>query len=236
MKELQVNKRKGEEDEEEGLGRMKRRWGEVGEGVPDIKLAIEELSQVKPEEKKVSTMAFLCVSNLLLQVIDKIGPTMAVLRRDVQSNIERLERCYISNPSVYYDLVEIMKKEVEEGTARKGESSSRAIVWLTRSLDFSVAFVEGLENDPESSLEQLVEESYTITLKPSHGWISSAAYKVALKLLPDRKTFINLVLGHGQESNTLKGDIQTLVSLLQPLLNEIHALLRGFRLDKLKSA
>jgi hypothetical protein len=29
-------------------------------------------------------------------------------------------------------------------------------------------------------MEKLVEESYNITLKPWHGWISSAAYKVLI--------------------------------------------------------
>jgi hypothetical protein len=32
---------------------------------------------------------------------------------------------------------------------------------------------------PESSLEEIVEEAYGNTLKPWHGWISSAAYKVS---------------------------------------------------------
>ncbi|MQM03054.1 hypothetical protein Taro_035832 [Colocasia esculenta] len=236
MKELQVMKRKGGEQDEEEASRLKKKWVQLEKGTPDIRFAIEELSLAKPDDKRISTLAFLSVSSLLLQVIDKIGPTMAVLRRDVQSNIERLQQSYISNPSAYSDLVEILKKEADEGKARKGESCSRAIVWLTRSMDFSIAFVEGLENDPESSLEQLVEEAYKVALKPWHGWISSAAYKVAIKLVPDRETFVNLVLGHGQDRTTLKGDIQSLVSLLQPVLNEIHTVLESFRLNQLKSA
>ena len=32
--------------------------------------------------------------------------------------------------------------------------------------------------NPRGSMEQMVAESYEITLKPWHGWISAAAYKV----------------------------------------------------------
>lgn len=47
-----------------------------------------------------------------------------------------------------------------------------------RTLDCTVALLEKLEKDPGQSIEQIVEESYNATLKPWHGWISSAAYKV----------------------------------------------------------
>jgi hypothetical protein len=37
-------------------------------------------------------------------------------------------------------------------------------------------------NNPETSLKEIVEEAYKSTLKPFHGWISSAAYRVSLPL------------------------------------------------------
>lgn len=49
-----MKKGKGEE--------MEKKWS-------DIRLATEELSLVKSEEKNISTLAFLGVSNLLLQVL-----------------------------------------------------------------------------------------------------------------------------------------------------------------------
>lgn len=213
---------------------MKNEGDEKRKGCSEIRLAVEELSLVD-HDKEVPTLAFLSVSNLLLQVLDKIGPTMAVLRQDIQRNIERLQDLYVSDPSRYSSLAEILKNEVSEGTTRKAESHARAMLWLTRSMDFSVALLERLEKDSELSLVQVVEDAYKDTLKPWHGWISAAAYKVALKLIPERNIFISLLLGKGQDCNMLKADIQHLVPLLQPLLNESHALLRQFRLDRLKS-
>ncbi|XP_026663002.1 glycolipid transfer protein 3-like [Phoenix dactylifera] len=214
--------KKGEGEE------MEKKWS-------DIRLATEELSLVKPEEKNISTLAFLGVSNLLLQVLDKIGPTMSVLRQDIQRNIQRVEELYLSDPTVYSSLVGILKKEEVEGSTRKAESSSKAVVWLTRSIDFGVTLLGKLEKDPNSSFEQVVEEAYKNTLKPWHGWISSAAYRVALKLVPEREFFISLLMGEGQDYDALKEDIMNLVKMLQPLLDEIYTLLRTYRVDRLKS-
>ncbi|XP_057954518.1 glycolipid transfer protein 3 isoform X2 [Malania oleifera] len=175
-----------------------------GSAYSEIRSGIEELSklQVKAtpcgdDHHKAAhfpTMPFLHLSNLLIQVLDKIGPTMAVLRQDIQQNIQRLEIIYEGDPSKYSNVVEILEKEMCEGNSRKRTSSSKAFVWLTRSMDFSIALLQKLVKDPQKNMVQAVEESYSTTLKPWHGWISSAAYKVALKLLPDNKTFINLLM------------------------------------------
>uniref|UniRef100_A0A453S3S2 Glycolipid transfer protein domain-containing protein n=1 Tax=Aegilops tauschii subsp. strangulata TaxID=200361 RepID=A0A453S3S2_AEGTS len=47
-----------------------------------------------------------------------------------------------------------------------------------RSINFSVHLLERLMKNPDSSLKKMVEEAYNSTLKPFHGWISSAAYRV----------------------------------------------------------
>jgi hypothetical protein len=73
----------------------------------------------------------------------------------------------------------IVTEEVEQGTAKKAKSCTRAIIWLSRSISFSKYLLEKLLKAPESSLEEIVEEAYAKTLKPWHGWISSAAYKLS---------------------------------------------------------
>ncbi|XP_015886406.2 glycolipid transfer protein 3 isoform X2 [Ziziphus jujuba] len=234
--------------------KMERR-SEKGSGSSEIRSAIEGLSEtvkVKPvaEEVKVEVHGdhthdddahyipikpFLSICNSVLQVLDRIGPTMAVLRQDVYQNIQRLETLHESDPSVFSNLVEIVKKEVNEGTARKGSSCSKAIVWLTRSLDFTVALLQKLARDPGQSVEKAVEESYNTTLKPWHRWISSAAFRIALKLVPDNETFIGLLMAKDENYETLKEDMQTLILLLVPFLEEIHSVLRFYSLDRIKA-
>ncbi|KAE8701809.1 Glycolipid transfer protein 3 [Hibiscus syriacus] len=214
----------------------------------EIRSAIEELSMLTKAHSAavadvahISTKPFLHVCTLILQVLDKIGPTMAVLRQDIHQNIQRLEILLESDPTMYSNLIEMLKKEESEGNARKGSSCSKAFLWLTRSMDFMAALLQRLVKEPEQNMEQAVQESYNVTLKPRHGWISSAAFKnsssqVALKLVPDNKTFISLIMKKDQNYENLKEDMQTLISLLVPLLEHIHSILRFYRLDRLKSS
>ncbi|KAM6542538.1 hypothetical protein CsatB_006985 [Cannabis sativa] len=184
----------------------------------------------------IPTKPFLSLCNILvLQVLDKIGPTMAVLRQDVHQNIQRLEKVHECDPTLYANVVEMVKKEVTQGLARKGPSSTKAFLWLTRSLDFTVTLLEKLSSDEMMSMEQAVEEAYNITLKPWHRWISSAAFKVALKLVPDREYFISLILAKDENYATLKEEMHTLILLLTPLLAHIHSILRFYGLDRLRA-
>ncbi|KAK8649177.1 hypothetical protein V6N13_129911 [Hibiscus sabdariffa] len=149
--------------------------------------------------------------------------------------LHRLEILCESNPTRYSNMIEILKKEDREGNARNSTSCSRAILWLTRSIDFMVVLLQRLVKDPGQGMEQAVEESYNVTLKQWHGWISSAAFKVALKLVPDNETFITLLMTEDENRDKLREDMQTLVSLLVPLLEDIHSILRVYGLDRLKS-
>ncbi|XP_068325447.1 glycolipid transfer protein 3-like isoform X1 [Pyrus communis] len=160
---------------------------------------------------------------------------MAVLSQDIHQNIRRLETKHESDLSTYSNMVEMLKNEATEGIARNVTSCSRAFVWLTRSLDFTVALLQNLVRDPGQNMQQAVEESYNVTLKPWHRWISSAASKVALMLVPDNETFISSLMAKDENYDNLKLEIETMVSLLVPYLEEIHLILRFYHLDRLKS-
>ncbi|CAN1234878.1 Glycolipid transfer protein 3 [Linum perenne] len=226
---------------------MKRKREMDHNKVSEIKSAIEELSAMSitmnppvvvdadDDHAVIPTMPFVHVCSLVIEVLDKIGPTMAVLRQDITQNIQRLEGQYEADPSVYSNLVEILKKEASEGISRKRDSCSKAFVWLTRSLDFTACLLQKLSKDPDQNMEQAVGESYSISLKPWHGWISSAAFKVALKLVPDNRTFITILKPNEENYKFLKEDMQAMVSLLVPLLQDIHATLRLYGLDRVKA-
>lgn len=216
----------------------------------EIRSAIDELSMVilkvkpagvgGPEQLEldgtsyIPTRTFLSVCTLILQVLDKIGPTMAVLRQDIHQNIQRLEKLYETDPSGYANIVDILKKEANEAKARKNCSCSKSFVWLTRSLHFTVTLLQLLAEDFERNLEEAVDESYNITLRPWHGWISAAAYKVALKLVPDSCSLITLLLAKEESHDMLKEEMHTLISLLLPVLEEIHSILETYGLGRLK--
>ncbi|WMV26652.1 hypothetical protein MTR67_020037 [Solanum verrucosum] len=95
----------------------------------------------------IPTMPFLSISNLVLQVLDKIGPTMAVLRQVIFQNIQ-----------------------------------------------------------------------------------------VTLKLLPDSKGLITILKGKDKNNDDFKKELRTFISLLAPLLEEIHEVLAVYGIVRFKSA
>lgn len=219
----------------------------------EMRSAIEQLSQMEAHRRtaldtsggvdsdqltataQVPVKPFLSLCNLLIQVLDKLGPTMAVLRLDIHQNIQRLEKFHDTDPSKYRDVVEILKKEVNEGKARKGPTCSKAFVWLTRSLDFTLGLLEFIVKDSGRPMQQAVEESYSRTLKPWHRWISSAAYKVALKLVPDIETFTSVLKANDQDFDMLKEEMQTMISLLIPVIQQNQDIMKTYGLDTLKA-
>ncbi|KAL8225595.1 hypothetical protein R6Q57_018152 [Mikania cordata] len=238
---------------------MKRRRETDKESSSELKSAIEELSlllavmklnhhhhhhrhpatAVVADHQKIDThlpvKPFLTLCNFLLHLLDKIGPTMVVLREDINRNIQRLEKMQESDPKLYSNVVEILKKEANEGTSKKVTSSSKAFLWLARSLNFTVNLLELIEKNTKVDMVQAVEEAYESTLKPWHGWISSTAYRVARKLVPDNKTMIEILVSESKDEETLKHDIKTFTTLLIPLLDEIRSILETYGLDRLKA-
>ncbi|KAF3596133.1 hypothetical protein DY000_02023742, partial [Brassica cretica] len=210
---------------------MKRKRYDMEKKKTELQTAIEELSLIitKPVDNSETThiplRPLLSFCNLIIQVLDKIGPTMAVLRQDIDQNIERLEKVCETDPCVYSNLVEILKKERNEGTYKMVGSCSRALLWLTRTMDFTAGLLRLLSKEMSSKMEELVEETYLATLKLHHGWIASAAFKVCLKLVPDNETFMDAIGGRDESYETLREDIETLSSLLTPILKEIFIVL-----------
>ncbi|KNA10641.1 hypothetical protein SOVF_142300 [Spinacia oleracea] len=109
--------------------------------------------------------------------------------------------------------------------AAVSEQQRRVLSYIPTSsfLSLCTLIVQVLE--PRANIEQIVGNSYEMTLKPWHGWISATAYKVALKLLPDTNTLISLLMGKGDNFDTLRDEIQVLLSLLVPLLQQLHSTL-----------
>uniref|UniRef100_A0ACD5ZWC2 Uncharacterized protein n=1 Tax=Avena sativa TaxID=4498 RepID=A0ACD5ZWC2_AVESA len=226
----------------------KRESEKMDRGKSELRMAMEELcllssgdgqdqqqEQKHQQQPRSSTMDFLCVSKQLLHVLDEIGPTLLVLRQDIQQNIQRLQDLLARDPSKYANLTTILTEEVEEGISKKTNSCTRAIIWLSRSINFSLHLLERLMNNSETSLKEIVEEAYKSTLKPFHGWISSAAYRVALDLIPDREIFVQLLMGNCQVPEDFSGDVMIFVSIVQPLLEEINTVLVKHKLDRIKS-
>lgn len=191
--------------------------------------ATEAITLVKSSSGEMLTKPFLDVCRIVLPVIDKFGAAMALVKTDIGGNITRLDTRYLTDPSFYRLLYNIIRKEIEEKTARNSSSCANGLLWLTRAMDFLVALFQNLIDNPDWTMNRAATEAYNLTLKKWHGWIASSAFTVALKLIPDRTKFMSTV-GEGD----LEVDIKAFVTSFSPLLRENHIFLESVGLDDVK--
>ncbi|XP_071940152.1 glycolipid transfer protein 1-like [Coffea arabica] len=193
--------------------------------------ALEQMNHLKSEQGELLTKPFLDVCRLILPILDKFGAAMTVVKSDVSGNISRLESKYSSNTSRYNYLYSIVQSEVETKSAKASSSCTNGLLWLTRAMDFLVELFQNLARNQDWSTAQVCNDSYSKTLKKWHGWLASSSFTVALKLVPDRKKFME-VLGN---SENIYGDMEKFCTTFSPILREIHKFLASVGLDSMKS-
>ncbi|XP_057849281.1 glycolipid transfer protein 1 isoform X2 [Cryptomeria japonica] len=157
---------------------------------------------------------------------------MALVKSDVGGNISRLEAKYNSDPSTYHLLYNIVRKEVDEKTAKGSSSCTNGLLWLTRAMDFMVELFRNLLEHPDWSMTEACTNSYNKTLKKWHGWIASTSFTVAMKLAPDRKKFMEVIGGTGD----ITSDMEKFCASFPLLLQENHKFLKSVGLDDLKAS
>jgi hypothetical protein len=194
--------------------------------------ALAGFPHIKSPEGDLLTKPFLDVCSLVLPVIDKFGSSMALVKSDIGGNITRLSTRYETDTRAYHLMYDIIRKEIADKTAKQSSSCTNGLLWLTRAMDFLVELFRNILVHPDWTMTQAANEAYALTLKKWHGWIASAAFTVALKLVPERKKFIEL-LGGGP---TLDQDIEKFVSTFSPVLAENHKFLQSVGMDDMKAS
>ncbi|KAG0626811.1 hypothetical protein M758_2G153500 [Ceratodon purpureus] len=193
--------------------------------------ALELMKTVKSPEGHMLTKPFLDVCRNVLPVIDKFGSSMALVKSDVGGNISRLDAKYEENTAANTLLYDIIRAEVANKTAKGSSSCTNGMLWLTRAMDFLVELFRNLNAHADWSMSQCATAAYTSTLKKYHGWIASAAFTVAMKLVPERSKFYEtLALGNST------ADMERFVTEFSPILEENHKFLKSVDMDDLKAS
>lgn len=188
--------------------------------------ALDLIPHVKNSEGEILTKPFLDVCRLVLPIVDRFGAALSIVKSDIGGNIQRLDTCYQSSPSSFVALYDIVRKDMANNVTRLASSNTNALLWLTRAMDFLTAMLRNLGQHEEWTLYESALAAYNDNLKKYHGWIAQAAFKMALNLAPDRKTFYDK-LGAGD----VNGDMDRFVSSFWPLLEENHAFLKKIGVD-----
>ncbi|OAY67410.1 Glycolipid transfer protein 1 [Ananas comosus] len=99
-------------------------------------------------------------------------------------------------------------------------------------MDFLVELFRSLLDHPDWSMSRACTVSYNKALKKWHGWLMSSSFPVAVKIVPDRKKFMEIIGGSGD----INADIETFCTTFAPILQENHKFLASVGLDDLKSS
>ncbi|KAJ6689236.1 hypothetical protein OIU85_005619 [Salix viminalis] len=186
------------------------------------------MKHVKSDNGEMLTKPFLDVCKLILPVIDKFGAAMTLVKSDIGT---RLENKYLSDPSKYIHLYSMVQEEVDAKTAKRSSSCTNCLLWLTRALDFLVELFLNLLAHPDWTMSQACADSYGKTLKKFHGWVSSSYSTVVMKLVPDRKKFMEVISGPGN----VAADMEQFCATFPPFLEENHKFLASVGLDDMKA-
>ncbi|KAE9585525.1 hypothetical protein Lal_00017788 [Lupinus albus] len=193
---------------------------------------LEGLSRVRSEEGKILTAPFLDICKSLLPVVDKFGGAFSIVKSDVGGNISRLESKYQSNPSEYRFLYSLVQKEVEAKTEKASSSCTCGLLWLTRSMDYTVKLFSNLQEHQDWSMQRACNDSYKKTLKNWHGWVATSSFNLAIKLAPDRKKFMETISPSG--TRDIGPDIEKFCTGFSSVLAENHKFLASVGMDNLE--
>jgi len=179
---------------------------------------LQHVGEIEDGNGGVRTQAFLNVCREVLPVVDKLGAGFTVVRIDVNGNIERLHKRFITSAAEYETLYKIIESEVEKNDHTDNSSCTKGLLWLKRAMQFLVELLRILHADKNASVSTAANAAYEKVLQPYHGWLTSGVFWGALKLVPTRESLFQK-LG---ESSSLEEDMGSFVSQFDAVLSKIH--------------
>lgn len=183
--------------------------------------ASTHLAGVKGPDGFIQTQGFLDVCKQVLPVVDKLGTAFALVKTDIGGNIERLAQRQAKDPERYKRLFTIVQDEVVEKTHTDNSSCTKGLLWLKRAMEFIVALLRRVHDDPAAALGTAVDETYRSTLMQFHGFFVSSAFTLAFKFVPSREAFLaNLGDGPG-----LMAEMKAFIDAFSEVLAEVHKFL-----------
>lgn len=165
------------------------------------------------EGDQLQTDLLLEASRQIVPFIEKLGKAFGLVKKDVQGNIEKIEKHYKKDPEKY-KLVNTIVEE-DQSAEKKGMSEGCVgVLWLKRGLDFFHAiFVELLADVKngvtDENFSPAVSRAYEKTLQKYHGFMIQKVIGGVTKLVPYKKDFIkNLMLDTSATPKMVLNDIE----------------------------
>ncbi|KAK9824601.1 hypothetical protein WJX72_011621 [[Myrmecia] bisecta] len=184
--------------------------------------------RIRTADRDIQSVEFLECARQVLPIIDKFGTGFMMVKSDISGNIERLAQRQATDASKFRLLFSIVTDEVERGEHTGAYSCTKGLLWLTRALQFLTDLLRRLYEDRAIAVSTAASDAYYATLHQYHGWITSSAFILALKLAPSREGFFAKLGTPGEQMMT---EMKEFLDAFVPFLTDSHMFLKEHGLD-----
>jgi hypothetical protein len=204
-----------------------------------LKTIFGSITKFEPvRDRTIETEHFLHACKDVAGILDHLGTSYSLAKKDMFGNIKRVEEHFKRNPKLYVTLNAIL--EEESHIPMKPTGTALGLIWLKRALEFLRAFISCLstehhKNVTEENLRQTVLQAYETTLRPYHGVMTQFLFSNISRLVPYRKTFLkNLTLDPNATVDMVISDMDLYLVNFSATLDLLEDLLNGFGLRTLE--
>lgn len=179
-------------------------------------------------DRGIQTLDFLDAAQSLPTFFGLLGQVgFFAARSDNEANIRKIRNRYYAAPGDSGTLQSLVRKERNAGVAYTG-SASEALLWLTRTLDFTAQALRKDLNDnknvspndpnPRKPLSQAFSNTYPGTLQQYHESWQRTLFSAAWTMIPRRAEFYRK-LAADETSEAAVEDTEKWVAAMEAIVN-----------------
>ncbi|KAL4714071.1 hypothetical protein ACJJTC_008425 [Scirpophaga incertulas] len=125
---------------------------------------------------------FLCASDDLVSLIERLGKVFSPVKYDMQGNIDKIRSCMIVDDIC---LFEVMRNEVNNGKFNAVEG----LMWLNRALLFFELIFHEIHKYLETStldinMTKVYSVAYEGSVKKYHNWVTQKLFTLICRMSP----------------------------------------------------
>eukprot|EP00794_Sanderia_malayensis_P014170 gene14170-15649_t len=178
-----------------------------------------------PSDNRIITSTFIDACSSIREFFDFLGSGFSKGKARVGGKITILKGAYDKDPEKFSTLQSMIEYEKEQGTTKKTDSATLAILMLKRSLEFFEAIFQELLTD-EKDFGNCTRNAYERTLKKHHGWMVQKVFSLAIRGVPYRENLIKSLGKETTEEEVLK-DMKAYLEMLSPNIKVVHEFLES---------
>jgi len=161
------------------------------------------------KDNAIDTSAFLEASESLTSMFDLLGSiAFSPVKSDILGNVKKLRNRQLAAPAESETIQELCINELKT----KKHVAAEGLLWLTRGLEFTCIALSQNIAKPTEELADSFRGSYSVTLKPHHGFLVKPVFSAAMGACPYRKDFYSKL---GDDQEKVVADLRVYLAALE---------------------